>query len=133
MKAYATKFEQPVKKIDEEYNSVVRQTSVKNYLNSLRVYAYIGDEVDDEMALKKVYKMILNVSLQVPSSHRGDSHRIEFLCRAVIGYDWSHEPLSRVATNGLTFQKLYDEIEPSFQLEKESSIVNMKERDSRST
>lgn len=109
VKAYANTFEQAVRMIDEEYNSPVRQARVKNFLSSLRVHDYIRDKIDAATALAKVYKLILKLSRQVPASHRGDAHRIEFLRRAVIGYNWSREPLSRVATNDLSFQELYGE------------------------
>lgn len=114
--------------IDEEYNYPVRQARVKNFLNSLRVHDYIADKVDAAMALAKVYKLILKLSRQVPASHRGDAHRIEFLRRAVIGYDWSREPLSRVATNGLTFQQLYGELEAAVHLDKDSKVATIRDR-----
>lgn len=56
------------------------------------------------MDLDKVYKLILKLSRQVPNSHRGGEHRIEFLRHAVIGYEWSREPLSCVTTHGISFQ-----------------------------
>lgn len=120
VKAYATTFEKSVRMISEEYNSPVRQGRVKYFLNSLRVHDYVGDNTDAAMALTKVYNLVLKLSLKVPTSNRGDGNRIEFLRRAVIGYDWSREPLSRVATNGVMFQKLYGELEVAVQMEKES-------------
>lgn len=105
VKEYATTFEEAVRMIDEEYNSPVRQARVKKLLNRLRVHYYITDKEDVAMALDKVYKLILKLSRQVPTSHSGDAHRIEFLHRPVIRYEWSREPLSRVAKNGLPFQQ----------------------------
>lgn len=63
--------------------------------------------IDAEMELSKVYKLIFRLSLQVPSTHRRDSHRIYFLLREVIGYYWSREWLYIVVTNFLQFQHLY--------------------------
>lgn len=123
VQSYATSFHQAVEMIDREYNSPVRQARVKNYLNSLRVSDYVAKGTEISMALTKVYRQILQMSRQVPISHQGDAHRIEFLRGAVIGYTWSHEPLSRVATQGLTFQQLYGEIEAALQLHKESQLV----------
>lgn len=111
LKAYANISEQAVNLIGEKYNAPVRQARVKNFLNSLRVHYDIGDKVDGATALEKVYKLILKLSRQVPASHRGDAHRIEFLRSAVIGYNWYREPLSRVATNDLSFQQLYGELQ----------------------
>lgn len=128
VKAYATTYEQAVGMIEAEYNSPVRQSRVKNYLNSLRMHDFIGDKTDSAAALAKVYRTILKLSRQVPTSHKGDAHRIEFLRCAVVGYDWSREPLSRVATCGLSFQQLYGELEAAVQLEKESKIAKLRDR-----
>lgn len=125
---YATTFQQAVEMIDQEYNSIVRQTRVKNYLNNLRVsdFEANGDEIS--VALMKVYKAILKLSRQVPVSHRGDAHRIEFLRRSVVGYNWSHEPLSRVATHNLSFQQVYGELEAALQLDKEARIALLRDK-----
>ena len=53
---------------------------------------------------------MINFSPQVPISHRGNAHRIEFLRNAVVGYEWATEPLSRIAPQGLPFQELYGEL-----------------------
>lgn len=120
---YAQTFQQAVELVNEEYNSPVRQMRVKNHLNSLRISEFIkkGDEVS--VALAKVYKLITKLSRQVPASHRGDAHKIEFLRNAAVGYSWSHEPLSRVATHGLSFQILYGELEAALQLDKEAKLA----------
>lgn len=57
VQSYATSFNQAVSMIDQEYNSPVRQTRVKNYLKSLRVsdFEKNGDEVST--ALARVYKL----------------------------------------------------------------------------
>lgn len=89
--------------IDKEYNFSVRQIRVKNYLSSLWVSAVVSEVLKVSTALAKVYKLVLKLSRQVQSSHPGDAHCIEFLRHAVIGNIWSQEPLSRVATNQLTF------------------------------
>lgn len=75
---------------------------------------------------------MLQLSRQVLLSHRGDAHRVGFLRRAVIGYSWSHEPLSRVATHGLTFQQLFGELESALQLDKEAQIAMLRDKASKS-
>lgn len=79
-------------------------------MNSLRVHDYIGDKTDTSMSLPNVYNVFFKLSRQVPASHLDHARRIEFLRWVFIGYDWSREPLSRVATNGLTLQQLYGEL-----------------------
>lgn len=114
--------------VDKEYNSIVRQTRVKNYLNGLRVSNLMDVRTDPAAALSKVYKGILKMSHQVPVSHRGDAHRVEFLRRAVIGQTWARETLLRVATNELSFQELYGELDAAIQLDKESRLASAFER-----
>ena len=125
---YETSFQQAIQILEEEYNSPVRQTRVKNYLNSLRVTAFVaeGKEMYDGLAL--TYKSIIKFSRQAPRSHQGDAHKVEFLRNAVVGMPWSSEPLSRVATHQLTFQRLYSELEAALQLDKESKLAIIRDR-----
>lgn len=133
VKDYAHSFDHAINLIDEEYNSIVRQNRVKNYLNSLRITDFISSTTDEAAALSKVYKAILKLSRQVPLSHRGDAHRIEFLRRAVLGQDWARDPLSRIATNSLSFQALYGELDAAAQLDKESKLAAKITNSQRST
>lgn len=123
VKPVAKSYSGAVELLEKEYNSVVRQTRVKNHLNGLRLSQFINDETDVASALAKVYRRILTMSRQVPMTHRGDAHKIEFMRRAVVGYSWAKEPLSRVATAGLKFQQLYAELEIAVQLERESNAA----------
>lgn len=41
-----TAFQQAVNNVESEYNSVVRQTRVKNYLDWLRMSKYEAEELD---------------------------------------------------------------------------------------
>lgn len=125
---YATTFQQAIDMINQEYNSPVRQTRVKNFLNSLRVSEYVDQGMEVSSALAKVYRLILQLSRQVPASHRGDAHRIDFLRRSVIGFGWSHEPLSRIATHNLSFQQVYGELEAALQLHKEAHMAQLKDK-----
>lgn len=110
---FTVTYQQAIDAIHREFNSAVRQARVKNHLNSLRVSAFVSTGIEISIALSNVYKTILKLSRQCPPSHRGDAHRIEFLRQAVVGFSWSHEPLSRVPTQNLSFQQLYSELEAS--------------------
>ena len=114
--------------LEEEYNSTVRQTRVKNYLNSLRVTAFVAEGKEMYAALALTYKSIIKFSRQSPRSHQGDACKVEFLRNAVVGMTWSSEPLSRVATHELTFQQLYSELEAALQLDKESKLAIIRDR-----
>eukprot|EP00171_Calliarthron_tuberculosum_P023645 IDg23645t1 len=92
-------FNQAVQVIENEYNSVVRQNRVKTYLSTLRLSKFVTDGTDELSALEKVYKLITKLSPQVPQSHRGEAHKIEFLRNSTVGFAWATEPLSRIATH----------------------------------
>lgn len=57
---------------DDKYNSVVRQTCVRNHFSSPPIDNYVRDTVYTTVALVKVYKRILKMFRKVPESHRGD-------------------------------------------------------------
>lgn len=66
---------------------------------------------------------ITKLSLQVPISHRSEAYKISFLRNATVGYPWVTELLIHVATNGLTFQQLYVELEAAMNLAREAKMA----------
>lgn len=76
-------------------------------------------------ALGKTYKAIKKHALQVPQSHCGKAHKVKFISRAIVGYDWATEPLSRIATQNLSFQMLYGELESAIHLSKEEQLASV--------
>eukprot|EP00171_Calliarthron_tuberculosum_P003182 IDg3182t1 len=121
-------FTEAIRMIDNEYNSIVRQNRVKNHLAGLRLSKYTSEGLDDLLSLEKVYKLITKLSPQVPMSHRSEAHKIEFLRNATVGYPWATEPLSRVATHGLSFQQLYSELEAALHLAREARLANIRDK-----
>lgn len=57
----------------------------QKYRSSLRVSDFVASCLEVSVTLVKVYNLIIQQSRQVPVSHLGEEHRIEFLRRAVIG------------------------------------------------
>ena len=127
VEGYAIKFEQAISMIEREYNSIVRQNKVKNFLKSLRMSKYVSEEMDIAVALENVYTLILKLAIQAPLAHRGDAHRVEYLSSAVAGYVWATEPLARVATSVLNFQRPYGELESGVQLSREAEPASLKD------
>lgn len=121
-------YSEAVRLIEDEYNSIVRQNRVKNFLSSLRISGYTKEGMDELAALEKVYKIVTKLSSQVPSAYRGETHKIEFLRNATVGYDWATQPLSRVATHNLSFQQLYGELEFQLHLAREAKIANVRDK-----
>ncbi len=68
-----------VELIGHEYNCIVRQNRVKNVLKTLRLQDKILESQEEGEALARVYKTITKLATQVPASHRGNGHKIEFL------------------------------------------------------
>jgi len=111
--------------VESEYNSALRQNRVNNHLNSLRLSLFVAECLNLTAALEKAYKLITKLAPQVPCSHRGDAHKMEFLRNATIGNSLATEPLSRIATHQLSFQVLYGDLEAPLQLENESKRANL--------
>lgn len=124
---YATTFQKAVDMVEREYNSYVRQKKVKNLFKSLRMSRFVNESLDPTEALGNVCKAITRLIRQAHNSQRGDAHKVDFLSNAVSGYDWTIEPLFRVATHGLNFQQLYGELEAALQLSKDAKVARMKE------
>lgn len=113
IQGHARDYTEAVAMIESEYNPPVRQMQVKNLLSTHRMSALVAAGQTQGAALAATYRLIMKMSPQVPISHRSDHHKVDWLRCAVVGYHWATEPLSRVATLGLTFQQLYGELESS--------------------
>eukprot|EP00170_Pyropia_yezoensis_P005631 contig_22869_g5647 len=121
----AATFAQAVDMVGAEYNSIVRNDWVKNYLISMRLSALFKNGTDITAALEKTYKTISKLAPQVPRSHHCVSYKVEFLRNAVVGNAWATELLSRIATHRLTFQQLYGELEAALHLHNEARLAIM--------
>eukprot|EP00170_Pyropia_yezoensis_P002974 contig_12489_g2981 len=71
--------------VSAEYNSTVRQNRVKNYLAGYRMSLLLNDGVTEAAALEQTFKTITKLAPQVPRSHQGDAHKVEFMRNAVVG------------------------------------------------
>lgn len=89
----------------------MRQSQARNQLASLRMKAIESKGMLVEKALTSTYQAVLNGSKLLPPSHSGEVFRVEYFRDAVVGYEWATEPLSRVSTHKLGFQKLYGELQ----------------------
>ena len=124
---YASGFQQAVDMVEGEYNSIVRQTRVKNYLNTLRLSQYESEGIETPASLERVYKTITKLARQVPRAFRGEEHKVDFLRKAVVGNSWANEPLSRIAPHNVGFQQLYGELESALNLSRESKLAVMQD------
>lgn len=79
-------------------------------------------------ALLNLYKTILKLSMQYLTSHRVDSHKIEFLLTALLAYEPAPGPFSRVVSHQLTSQQLHDALELVLKLHKKTKLNATRDR-----
>lgn len=123
VQSYATSFNPAVDMVITEYNSVVRQNRVKNYLAGYRMSALLREGVSEAAALEQTYITITKLTPEMPCFHQGDAHKVEFLRNAVVGSPLATEPLTWTAALGLSFQQLYGELEAALHLHKEARLA----------
>eukprot|EP00170_Pyropia_yezoensis_P002749 contig_11548_g2754 len=98
--------------VGAEYNSIVRQDRVKNYLPGLRLSAFVKDGTDILATLEKTYKTISELAPQVPRSHHGESYKFDECAHLVIAIkaakrkleDYSRKRAARPAASAILFQ-----------------------------
>lgn len=122
VEGYAISFQQAADMVEKEYNPVVCQNIVKNFLKSLWMRTYVTENMDMAATLGRVYKNITKLSRQAPIAHHGDVHNIEFRCSAVTGYEWARDPFARVVTNNPNFQQIYSEFWSHFNWEQKQKF-----------
>lgn len=118
---YAATFKIAADMTSAQYSSAVRQTQILDYLDGLSHDTFTSTGLSESAALAKVFAEIVCMSSQLPSSHGGDAHRIRFMRHSVSNRAWSHPALQRVASSGLSFQKLCGELESALQLQKKGT------------
>lgn len=72
--------------IGDEYISPVRRVRIENQLQSLQVSLLVSKEMEISATSAAAYKTTSEISPQVPPSHRGEAHRIEYLRHVVVSY-----------------------------------------------
>lgn len=107
--------------------SRIRYRIQANLLESLRMGKFVTDVTGESNSLAHVYKLIIKLSRQALITYRSDAYRVEFLSSAVAGYDWDKEPMVRIATHELNFQRLYGELEAQLKLNKEAKIAKIRD------
>ena len=125
---YATSFQQAVQLINDQYNYHVRQTRIKDYLNTIRIATFMEKGTTASDSLSKVYKLIVKLARQAPQAFRGEANKVEYLRNAVVGHHWAKEPLSRVGTMSLSFQQLHAELAASLQLDNDTKRAMKREK-----
>lgn len=107
------------------------QNRVKAYLSGLCMASFATKGHDATSSLERTYQEISRFSSQVPQSHHGDAHKVDFPHNAVVGDVWATEPLSRIATHRHTFQQPYGELDAALHLHKDACLAVLRDNDGR--
>lgn len=75
--------------------------------------------LDESVAWAKLYAEIVLMSPQLPTSHKGDEHRVCYMRRAVCSRPWSRFALQHVASQGMHFKQFSRKLQSALQLYKE--------------
>lgn len=79
-------------------------------------------------ALSKVYSILIKLSPQIQNSYQGETNRVEFLRKVVIGYEWATEQRSRISTYNLSLQIIYGELDSALYLSKETYSARISDK-----
>lgn len=120
LEPFAASYADAVRSIRAEYHSAIHQSQAQNTLSSLRMSNFVAEGMTEEKALMETYKTVAKVSKLLPTSHKGEAHRVNYLRGAVVGYSGATEPLSRIPTAQLGFQQLYVELQSALFLSTEA-------------
>ncbi|GAB0496052.1 hypothetical protein MMPV_007362 [Pyropia vietnamensis] len=123
-----TTYEAACGRIRARFLSPVHQGRARNYLQSLRMSAFVAKGMSEVEALEETYKVVARVSKKVPREFSGDAHRAIFLRSAVIGYPWAMHPLSRMDVHDISFQDLYGELYAALSLQRDASSAAARDR-----
>lgn len=119
----ANSIQEAITQMNEEYNTPIRQSDIKNRLAGLRVSAFVAAGMTARAALEAVRDTISRLSPQMAPIHRAEQHLVEFLRGAVVGEPWADGPIERMATEKPTFQRLFLQLDASLGLKEEGRVA----------
>lgn len=102
------------------FNSADVQNLIKNELMTLNFNTFIEKEKYKTKALSSMASYISNRSPKCPISYRHESHRVEFLKRALIKEKWASTILMQINEETI-FQSLYTRLANALQFHIEST------------
>lgn len=99
-------FQDAITRIEAEFNPLSRQMQVYRSLRSLSFHTFENQASNLTDALDKLNFFILNEANQVPSHHRNEENKVEFLRDAVTGCQWAREVLIQTSNSPIQYQQL---------------------------
>jgi hypothetical protein len=104
--------------LQEEFNSLTRQSRVRKHLQKLRLSTIIGDRrCSVTESLEEMQEMITKLTPQGLRTHRSEEDKMEYLYKAVIGATRAKSALSssRCASPLWNLQTFYPAIDAAWQ------------------
>eukprot|EP00171_Calliarthron_tuberculosum_P023804 IDg23804t1 len=87
---FATSYAEAIMMMQNEFNSINRQTRVRKHLQSLRLNDIMRTKkLAVTEGLEELRETITKFAPQGPSSHRTDEAKTEYLYKAVVGATWA--------------------------------------------
>jgi hypothetical protein len=116
--------------MQQEFNSLTRQSRVRKHLQKLRIGEVMNrKKCSVAEALEELRELITKLAPQGPKTHRSDEAKVEYLYQAVVGASWAKASLSASQSSNppWTFQKLYSSLDAAWLQEQEE--IEARQRD----
>jgi hypothetical protein len=108
--------------MQEEFNSLPRQSRVRKLLQKLRISTIVGNRrCSVTEVLKNLREIITKLTPQGPRTHSSEEGKVEYLYKAVVGATWAKSVLSssQSASPPWDFQTLYAALDAAWLQEQE--------------
>lgn len=109
VKGKVTTFTEACKKMREHFNSGDKQTRVKNELQNIKFQDYVKKEGTRYKALNSITSYIANRSQLCSKFYRSESHRVDFLKKALLFEKWA-QPTLRNIDDTTVYQNLCNQL-----------------------
>lgn len=121
--------------MQQEFNSLTRQSRVRKHLQKLRIGEIMSrKKCSVAEALEELREIITKLAPQGPKTHRSDEAKVEYLYQAVVGASWAKASLSASQSSNppWTFQQLYSSLDAAWLQEQEEIEARQRDKGSRS-
>ena len=119
-------FDEMARMMVKEYNSDARQLQVQGILETLRLDKYMAEQglTSPSEGLTKLVDLIERLTPQCQPQFRSDANKINYLRKAVLGFNWSMVPIGNIITAKYSFNGFVTALREHLQLENEVNVAN---------
>ena len=110
-------------KMRRHYNSDARKLSLQSEMDSLDLATFMQKHeiTDFSMGLKRLVDSVNGLAPQLFHGFGDGKHKIRYLRRAVMSFDWARNPLSQITTSQYSFDQFVKALNKAIQLQAEIS------------